>query len=205
MADKFLDAVKDRKSLYKLKAESPIPDSKIQEIVEVAIMHSPSTYNVQSARAVILFGEQSAKLWDIALKHMEPALAGSPMKDHVVSRIALHRASKGTVLWFEDQNALDALGEKSPMIKPLLEEWSNHSSGIHQFVAWAALEAEGLGANLQHYNFHPGFVAEVASTFDLPDPAIWKPKSQLVFGTPTGDREYPRAYEPLDKRVLVKA
>lgn len=127
MADTFLDVVKGRKSLYKLTAGSPIPDSKIKEIVELSITHSPSTYNVQSARAVILFGEQHAKLWDIALKHMEPALTGSPMKDHVISRIALHRASKGTVLWFEDQAALDALGEKSPMIKPMLEECKDQS------------------------------------------------------------------------------
>lgn len=122
MSDKFLDVVKGRKSLYALTGDSPIPDSKIQEIVEFAILHAPSTYNVQSARAVVLLGEQHVKLWDIALKHMEPALEGSPMKDHIVKRIAAHRASYGTVLWFEDQEALKALGEKSPMIQPMLEE-----------------------------------------------------------------------------------
>jgi predicted oxidoreductase (fatty acid repression mutant protein) len=122
MADKFLEVVEARKSLYKLKAESTIPDSKIQEIVEATIKHAPSTYNVQSARAVILLGAKHQQLWDIAIKHMEPALEGSPMKDHVVSRIALHRASYGTVLWYEDQDALKALGEKSPMIVPMLTE-----------------------------------------------------------------------------------
>lgn len=122
MASNFLDAVKARKSLYTLTGDSPIPDSKIQEIVEFAILHAPSTYNVQSARAVILFGEQHAKLWDIALKHMESALEGSPMKPNVVSRIALHRASHGTVLWFEDQDTLKALAEKSPLIQPMLGE-----------------------------------------------------------------------------------
>jgi predicted oxidoreductase (fatty acid repression mutant protein) len=122
MSDKFLDVVKDRKSLYTLTGNSPIPDSKIQEIVEFAVLHAPSTYNVQSARAVLLLGEQHAKLWDLALKHMEPALEGSPMQGHIVGRIASHRASYGTVLWFEDQDALKALGEKSPMIQPMLTE-----------------------------------------------------------------------------------
>jgi predicted oxidoreductase (fatty acid repression mutant protein) len=69
---------------------------------------------------------------------------------------------------------------------------------------WAALEAEGLGASLQHYNFHPVFVADVAEAYNLPGPASWKLKAQLVFGTPTGGREYERTYEPLDKRVLIK-
>ena len=30
------------------------------------------------------------------------------------------------------------------------------------------LEIEGLGANLQHFNFHPGITAEIKSTFDIP-------------------------------------
>jgi len=122
MSDKFLEAVKGRKSLYKMTADVPISDAKIKEIVESAITHAPSTYNVQSARAVILFGENHTKLWDLAAKHMEPALEGTPMKDYVIGRLALHRAAKGTVLWFEDQSALDGLGEKNPMIKPMLEE-----------------------------------------------------------------------------------
>lgn len=113
MADKFLEVVEGRKSLYKLTSESTIPDSRIQEIVEATIKHAPSTYNVQSARAVILLKEKHQQLWDLCLKHMEPALEGSPMKDHVVSRIALHRASHGTILWYEDQDSLKALGERA--------------------------------------------------------------------------------------------
>jgi uncharacterized protein len=58
-----------------------------------------------------------------------------------------------------------------------------------------------LGANLQHFNFHPGIVAEIKSTFDLPEP--WKLKAQLVFGTPT-EEALPKTFEPLENRVFVK-
>lgn len=69
-------------------------------------------------------------------------------------------------------------------------------------VAWTALEAEGLGANLQHFNFHPGIAAEVISAYGLPE--TWKLKAQLVFGKPTaGPLE--KTFEPIEKRVFVKA
>ena len=69
-------------------------------------------------------------------------------------------------------------------------------------LVWAALEAEMLGCNLQHFNFHPGIVADVKSTWDLPE--TWKLKSQLVFGKPT-DRPQDKTFEPIEKRVFVKA
>lgn len=47
-----------------------------------------------------------------------------------------------------------------------------------QFVIWTALEAEGLGANLQHYN--PLIDAKVAEEWGVP--ANWKLSAQLVFG-----------------------
>ena len=122
MSDKFLEAVKERHSYYALGNDSTIPDSKIEEIVKFAVTHAPSTYNVQSARAVLLLGKQNERAWDIVKGHMEAAMEGNPMKDYILSRMAAHRASHGTVLWYEDQTALDGLGEKNPMVKPMLTE-----------------------------------------------------------------------------------
>lgn len=79
---------------------------------------------------------------------------------------------------------------------------SDHSTGIHHFVAWTALDAEGLGASLQHYGFVPGVKEEVAKTFNLPD--SWVLKAQLVFGTRLSKPDLPRTYEPIEPRVLVQ-
>lgn len=80
---------------------------------------------------------------------------------------------------------------------------SHHSSGMHQFIAWTALELEGLGCNLQHYNFMPQFSEEVAREWKLPE--SWKLFSQLVFGTPTDGlkRSRERTYLPVEDRVKV--
>ncbi|EXJ73022.1 uncharacterized protein A1O5_04171 [Cladophialophora psammophila CBS 110553] len=201
-SDTFLDLVKGRRSIYSLSAESTIPDSKIEEIVKFAVTWAPSTYNVQSARAVVLFKENHAKLWDIVKKHMDQVPLDEGMRAYMDGRIAGWKGSYGTVMWFEDQAALDALGEKNAMVKPMLTEWSDHSTGMHQFIVWTALEAEGLGANLQHFNFHPGITADIKSTFSLPE--SWKLKAQLVFGKPTGGPQ-DKTFEPLEKRVVVKS
>jgi len=200
--DAFLDLVKGRRSIYTLSNESTIPDSKVEELVKFAVTWAPSTYNVQSARAVVLFKDNHTKLWDIVKKHMDQVPLDEGMRGYMNARIAGWRGSYGTVMWFEDQTALDGLGEKNPMIKPMLTEWSDHSTGIHQFIVWTALEAEGLGANLQHFNFHPGITAEIKSTFELPE--TWNLKAQLVFGKPTeGAKD--KTFEPIEKRVMVKA
>ena len=72
----FLEAVKNRRTYYQLKKESPISDAKIQEIVTEALLHVPSSFNSQSTRIVILLKEEHVKLWDIAkdvLKAIVPA------------------------------------------------------------------------------------------------------------------------------------
>lgn len=68
-------------------------------------------------------------------------------------------------------------------------------------AVWTALTAEGLGANLQHYNLIPAVTADTLAAFDLPE--TWKLKAQLVFGKPTAP-PLERTFEPIEARVLVK-
>ena len=66
---------------------------------------------------------------------------------------------------------------------------------MHQFVVWTALEAEGLGANLQHYN--PLIDTKVAAEWDLPDD--WVLSAQLVFGKPLGEPKE-KTSKPVEER-----
>lgn len=79
---------------------------------------------------------------------------------------------------------------------------SDHSTGIHHFVAWTALDAEGLGVSLQHFGFVPGVKEEAAKEFGIPE--SWVLKAQLVFGTRLPKPDLPRTYEPIEPRVLVR-
>lgn len=70
--------------------------------------------------------------------------------------------------------------EKFALYADKFPVWATHSDGMHQYVIWTALEKEGLGANLQHYN--PLIDQKVAETWNIPKD--WELSAQLVFGTP---------------------
>ena len=61
-------------------------------------------------------------------------------------------AGYGTILFFEDNSIVEYLQKEFPTYKDNFPIWSQHTSGMHQFVIWTALESEGYGASLQHYN-----------------------------------------------------
>ena len=64
------------------------------------------------------------------------------------------------------------------------------ANGMLQFAIWTALEEEGLGANLQHYN--PIIDAEVKEVFNIPDQ--YRLIAQMPFGAKTA--------EPDEKEVI---
>jgi uncharacterized protein len=71
----FIEALKTRRTYYGLKNASPIPDSRIQEIINDVVLHVPSCFNSQSTRIVLLLKSEHEKLWDIThdvLKEIVP-------------------------------------------------------------------------------------------------------------------------------------
>ena len=65
-AQAFLDATVVRRSVVQIKAETVIPEERIVEIVQHAILHAPSPFHVQSCRAIVLFNDEHRKMWDVA-------------------------------------------------------------------------------------------------------------------------------------------
>ena len=72
--------------------------------------------------------------------------------------------------------------EKFALYADRFPPWAGQSDAMHQFAIWTALETEGLGANLQHYN--PLIDQKVAETWNID--LDWVLNAQLVFGTPAG-------------------
>ena len=75
MSYAFWDAVKNRHSIYSLSNEEIVPRSRIKELITDALNHVPSSFNSQSTRLVLLFGDEHRALWDItldALKKVTP-------------------------------------------------------------------------------------------------------------------------------------
>lgn len=189
--------MENRRSYYAIDKKSPISDQKISEIIEHAVKYVPSSFNSQSARVVLLLGENHDSLWEITretLRKVVPAESFSPTDE----KIDGFKSGYGTILFFEDEEVIEGLQEQFPLYKDVFPAWSLQSSGMLQYTIWISIEAEGLGASLQHYN--PLIDDEVKEKWNLPKK--WKLHAQMPFGTPLaepGEKEF----SPLDNRFKV--
>jgi predicted oxidoreductase (fatty acid repression mutant protein) len=92
----FLSAIKVRRSILSLAKESPISDDRIVMCVNHAIKHAPSPFSVQSCRAIVLFGAEHEKLWDIGMEESKKTLP-PPVFAQYESKIQGFRDAYGTV------------------------------------------------------------------------------------------------------------
>ncbi|MCD7097584.1 nitroreductase family protein [Stenotrophomonas sp. MMGLT7] len=188
MTNTFLESAKRRRSQYALGKTLPLPQEQVTALIQDAVKWSPSSFNSQSSRAVILYGAQSEKFWALtkeALRKIVPAEAFGPTEKKIDS----FAAGAGTVLFYEDQDVVKGLQEQFPLYADNFPLWSEHSTGIAQFAVWTALAEAGIGASLQHYN--PLVDEAAAQEWNIP--ASWKLRAQLPFGSneaPFGEKTF---------------
>ena len=198
MESNFFDAVKRRRTRYALSKDSVISEERIQEIVSEAVKHSPSAFNSQSARVVVLFGEQHDRLWDIVkveLKKIMPPEGFGATEEKINGAF---RSGYGTVMFFEDQSVVEGLQKQFPLYKDAFPVFSLNSAGMLQYVVWTALAEQGIGASLQHYN--PVIDEAVRVAWDLP--TSWKLSAQMPFGKPIAD-PVEKTFQAIESRVKV--
>lgn len=194
----FTEALKNRRTYYSISNQSPISDGEIEQIVNFAVTHVPSSFNSQSTRVVLLLGDSHQKLWGIVkdtLKKIVPAEAFVKTEEKINHSFA---AGYGTVLFFEDQTVVKGLQDAFPSYQENFPGWSLQTSAMHQLAVWTMLEDAGFGASLQHYN--PLIDAEVRRTWNLPE--TWNLIAQMPFGTPLGDPGA-KEFQPLESRVKI--
>lgn len=177
-----------RRSVYDLNKNLPISTDEINQIVEHALLHTPSSFNSQSTRLVVLHGAEHEKLWDLTIAELAkivPAENFAPTE----AKLNMFKAGAGTVLFFEDMDVVKGLQESFPAYADNFPIWADHASAMHQYAIWTTLASQNVGANLQHYN--PVIDEAVATTWQTP--ANWKLRAQLVFGginTPAGEKSF---------------
>ncbi|KAJ5778713.1 nitroreductase family protein [Penicillium odoratum] len=194
----FLAALANRRSYYALRSASPILDGQIRSILSEVMLKTPSAFNSQTTRAVLLLKKEHEKFWEI-VKDVLLARIGPERFAKTGPKLDSFKAAYGTVLFYEDQPVVAQMKEKFPSYAENFDPWSEHTSGMHQLNAWVALEAEGFGANLQHYN--PIIDERVQAAFQISKD--WKLRSQLVFGTPDGDTPAPKDKLPVNQLLTV--
>ncbi len=179
MAHPFIESIVKRRTQYALGKDLPLPRAEVVQLIQDAVRHSPSSYNSQSARAVILFGAHSEKFWGFVYEALRARTAPDAFT-RTASRLRSFQAAAGTILFFEDEETIRGLQQKNPAIADLFTTFAEHSSGMAQYAVWTALANAGIGASLQHY-YQPLVDEQVAATWQVP--ASWKIRAQMPFGS----------------------
>ena len=197
MSNAFLDSISKRRSIYHIGNHVSLSASDIVELIQTAVEQSPSSFNSQSSRVVILFDQHHHDFWQIVtdtLRNIVPADAF----DATHKKLTSFAAGFGTVLFFEDQDVIASLQQKFELYADNFPVWSEHATGIAQFAVWSTLANQQIGASLQHYN--PIVDDAVKARFDIP--SSWKLRAQMPFGSiesPAGEK----TYMPRDERFKV--
>ena len=194
----FTDIIKLRRSRYELTDRLPISEEKLAEIIGQCILYTPSAFNSQPARVVLLLGEKHKQLWKLTkdcLREIVPADKFAPTE----KKLASFAAACGTLLYYNDKDTVRQLQAQFPTYKDNFPIWAQQANGMLQFAVWTALAEAGVGASLQHYN--PLIDARAAQAFEIP--SSWQLIAQMPFGTAEGI-PMDKAIIPLEKRLFVK-
>lgn len=181
MNNSYINALKGRRSQYALGKNLPLPQQEVTALIQEAVRLSPSAFNSQSARAVILYGTQSDKFWNFVKEELRKIVPGDTFAA-TKTKIDSFAAGAGTILFYEDQDVIAGLQKQFAAYADNFPIWSEQANGIAQFSVWTALASADIGASLQHYNPLPD--AATAAEWSLP--VSWKLRAQMPFGANNG-------------------
>lgn len=183
MSNQFLDLITKRRTIYAIGKNVTQSPEFLTDLIQNAIKQSPSSFNSQSSRAVILFNGEHEKFWSFVAEKLKSYAKDEESAAKTSAKMGTFVAGLGTVLFFEDLDVVKGLQDQFPSYADNFPIWAEHSTAIAQFATWTALHTEGLGASLQHYN--PIVDEKVHAEWDVP--ANWKLRAQLVFGSVEGE------------------
>lgn len=189
MENQYTDLLKKRRSIYALGKDVSLSNEQLMGLIKTAIKESPTAFNSQTSRAVVLFGDAHDKLWDLTEAALKVAIPEGQDFSPTTKKLNSFRGGHGTILFFEDMSIVKDFQEQFTLYADQFPVWAEQSSGIAQHSVWTALATESIGASLQHYN--PLIDDVVQSEWNLS--SNWKLRAQMPFGSieaPASDKEY---------------
>lgn len=181
------DVLLGRRSIYALGQNTDLTVEDVVDRLRKVQQTVPSASNSQTTRLVVVTEENNNKLWDLIMSVQKEVLDQGTW-DFMSPIMANAKEALGTVLFFEDRDAVDAMPAKGDRA----EAYKQNNSANSQFAVWLALTELGLGGSLQHFNigYEQGFDKAIRELFDLPE--SYELIAQMPFGSieaPAGEKE----------------
>ncbi|MBR4355441.1 MAG: nitroreductase family protein [Elusimicrobiaceae bacterium] len=194
----MLDLARKRRSCYALTNKIPLTEQQLFCLVREAVKQAPSAFNSQSARVMVLLAEKHHLFWQLVLGELKKIVP----PEHFIQteeKISSFDRAFGTLLFFEDIPTIQALQRRFAIYKDNFPIWAYQSNGMLEYLIWAALAEQNIGASLQHYN--PLIDKAAGKVFGIPKG--WELIAQMPFGvqeTPVQNK----TFLPVDNRVIIK-
>ncbi|OUN48391.1 nitroreductase [Limosilactobacillus reuteri] len=187
MNSQFNSLAANRRSIYALGDNLSQTPEEIFDLVKQTIKNSPTAFNSQTVRAVVLFGKSSDKVWEIVEDALRKIAKSPDAFEQTKSKIDSFKAGYGTILYFTDTTIVHQLENDYPSYAANIANWAEQGLGGAQQAVWTALAEQGIGASLQHYN--PLIDDAIHQVFNLP--ADWQLRAEMPFGSieaPAGEK-----------------
>ena len=190
-------SLKNRRSVYALGKNSGVSAKDIVALVKETTDFVPSAFNGQSQRTIVLSGEAHTAFWGIVMETLRKIVPAANFAK-TEAKINGFAEGEGTILFFDDEAVTNHLIKAFPLYAENFKPWAEQQNGMLQLAVWLALEDQGLGANLQHYN--PLIDEEVKAKWGIAKD--WKLRAEMVYGKKLADAD-PREHQKIDSRVLA--
>lgn len=179
MQTKFNQISSKRRSIYNLGKNLKISDNDLFDVIKQAVKNSPSAFNSQTVRTIVLLGNSSDKVWDITEASLQQIVKDSQSFKETKQKLASFRAGYGTILFLTDTATVHKLEKDFPAYADNFANWSEQAIGGTQQAVWTSLAELKIGASLQHYN--PLIDDEIHKEFSLPK--TWQLRAEMPFGS----------------------
>lgn len=189
MNSQFNSLSANRRSIYALGDNLSQTPEEIFDLVKQTVKNSPTAFNSQTVRAVVLFGKSSDKVWEIVEDALRKIAKSPDAFEQTKAKIDSFKAGYGTILYFTDTTIVHQLENDYPSYAANFANWAEQGLGGAQQAVWTALAEQGIGASLQHYN--PLIDDAIHQTFNLP--ADWQLRAEMPFGSieaPAGEKAH---------------
>ena len=113
MKTEFNNLLAKRRSIYALGDNVKETPEDIYTLIKDTVRNSPTAFNSQTVRTVVLFGKASNKVWDIVEDRLKSEVPDEEAFAKTKEKIATFRAGFGTILFLTDTAIVEKLSASS--------------------------------------------------------------------------------------------
>lgn len=199
--DTLYTLLSKRRSQYQISADWVAPQEQVEELIQQILQKTPSAFNSQPVRVVLLTSEKHLAHWQLIEDALIAIIGKKRYEEETAPKLnSAFRSGIATLLFFDDTTVTKGLQEQMPLYADNFARWAHEVQGSHQILAWLGLSQLGFGCNLQHYT---GMVDDQIKQL-AGVPAEWNLVAQMPFGKlPADNTLVPQEKRPLDELFKV--